>query len=351
MAVFTTLFFTVVLLFAIVWACAVFTNAIEWVGHRFKLSDGAVGSVLAAVGTALPETLVPIVALLGGAITEWTTGHQAPHAAEHAEHIGVGAILGAPFLLSTLALFLVGAAVFYFSANQKRGIVLHIDLHLFKRDLTYFFPAYGLVFLASFIPSQTIKYGIAAFLLLFYALYVYRTLKIEHVPDEEFHLEPLMIAPKSKEPATAIIMLQMVLGLIGIIVMAHLFVQQISSLATIFSLSPLLLSLIIAPIATELPEKFNSIVWIGKKKDNLALGNITGAMVFQSCIPPVVGLCFTPWVLDDQGTLSVILCFASAGVIFASILFRRILTPQILLVGGLFYVIFLGYSVMKAMQG
>ena len=32
-----------------------FTNGIEWAGHRLKLAEGAVGSLLAAVGTALPE--------------------------------------------------------------------------------------------------------------------------------------------------------------------------------------------------------------------------------------------------------------------------------------------------------
>ena len=43
-----------------------FTNGIEWIGEGFGLSEGAVGSVLAAVGTALPETLLPIVAILSG---------------------------------------------------------------------------------------------------------------------------------------------------------------------------------------------------------------------------------------------------------------------------------------------
>ncbi|HNC05350.1 MAG TPA: hypothetical protein PLS38_03490, partial [Solirubrobacterales bacterium] len=43
-----------------------FTNAIEWLGHKLNLGEGAVGSILAAVGTAMPETLIPIVAIIGG---------------------------------------------------------------------------------------------------------------------------------------------------------------------------------------------------------------------------------------------------------------------------------------------
>ncbi len=45
--------------------------------------------------------------------------------------------------------------------------------------------------------------------------------------------------------------------------------------------------LLVAPIATELPEKFNAVIWIRQGKDTLAMGNITGAMVFQASIPTV----------------------------------------------------------------
>ena len=41
-----------------------FTNGIEWFGRKLQLAEGAVGSVLAAVGTALPETMIPIIAIL-----------------------------------------------------------------------------------------------------------------------------------------------------------------------------------------------------------------------------------------------------------------------------------------------
>ena len=41
-----------------------FTNGIEWFGRKLGLAEGAVGSVLAAVGTALPETMIPIVAIV-----------------------------------------------------------------------------------------------------------------------------------------------------------------------------------------------------------------------------------------------------------------------------------------------
>ena len=79
--------------------------------------------------------------------------------------------------------------------------------------------------------------------------------------------------------------------------MVHFFVEEIQQISMAMKIPAMLLSLIITPIATELPEKFNSVMWIKGKKDNLALGNITGAMVFQSCIPTAIGLAFTPWIL------------------------------------------------------
>ena len=82
------------------------------------------------------------------------------------------------------------------------------------------------------------------------------------------------------------------LGLI--IVGAQVFVGAVEHLSTVIGLDPTILALIIAPIATELPEKFNSVLWVRNGKDTLAMGNITGAMVFQSCLPTVLGLLFTP---------------------------------------------------------
>jgi cation:H+ antiporter len=93
---------------AIVVAASLFTNAVEILGGRLNLGQGAVGSVLAAVGTALPETMIPVVAILAAVF--------AGRDPETAGEIGIGAILGAPFLLATLAMFVVGASALYFRA-------------------------------------------------------------------------------------------------------------------------------------------------------------------------------------------------------------------------------------------
>src|ERR1700675_2811379 len=94
-------------LFIILGGAELFTNGVEWIGEGFGLSEGAVGSVLAAVGTALPETLLPLVAILSR------------HGA--GDEIGIGAILGAPFMLTTLAMFALGVTVVGMSRRGKRS--------------------------------------------------------------------------------------------------------------------------------------------------------------------------------------------------------------------------------------
>src|SRR5206468_10696744 len=93
-----------VALVVILIAAELFTNGVEWFGHKLNLAEGAVGSVLAAVGTALPETMIPIVAILFPSVGS---------SVETAEGVGVGAILGAPFMLATLAMFVTGVAVLF----------------------------------------------------------------------------------------------------------------------------------------------------------------------------------------------------------------------------------------------
>lgn len=100
-------------LVAILAAAALFTNAIEMLGERLNLGAGAVGSVLAAVGTALPETMIPVVAILGALFL----GRDPASAGE----IGVGAILGAPFLLATLAMFIAGVAAYGYRRRRGSG--------------------------------------------------------------------------------------------------------------------------------------------------------------------------------------------------------------------------------------
>lgn len=313
-----------------------FTNSIEWFGKRMKLNEGAVGSVLAAVGTALPETMVPLIAIF------FNKG-------EHGADIGIGAILGAPFMLATLAFFVTGASVLAFALLGRRSIKINVDIKVIQRDLAYFFLVFLLAVLAAFLPKP-LAYLVALFLLLAYGWYVYQTFTADPpqediLEDVDLDLKPLYCCLSSPCPSLGLIVFQIIISLVLIVTGAHLFVGVIERTATILHVPSLILALVIAPIATELPEKLNSIIWVSQGKDTLALGNITGAMVFQSSIGTAIGILLTSWEISGLALFSVILTLISVALVYTLAVREKRISPFALLGGGVLYAVFLGYLV------
>jgi cation:H+ antiporter len=316
-----------------------FTNGIEWFGHKLELSEGAIGSVLAAVGTALPETMIPLIAIVfGGGVA--------------ASEVGVGAILGAPFMLATLAMFVTGAAVWLARRRRRHGTTLAVDPGVVIHDMAYFAVGYAIAIGAAFLPVELEwpRRLVAVLLIAIYARHVWGHMKAEAAEHEG--LAPLRFhkldrrAPQHPEPPRLfIVSVQVVVALACIIGGAWGFVHAVTDLSTSLGLNGTLLALVIAPIATELPEKLNSVLWVRRGKDTLAIGNITGAMVFQSAIPTSVGLALAPalWTVVGSGVAfaSAAITFGSSAAIFLPMLLRKRLEAKLLLVGGAFYVAYL----------
>lgn len=148
---------------AILLAAVLFTNAIKILGSRLQMGQGAVGSVLAAVGTALPETMIAIVAIVGAAIAGGGAGAE----------IGVGAILGAPFLLTTIAMFVVGASVLGFRRRRENGRELRIDRGTASRDIGFFLVFFAIAAVAGLVALPIfVKIIIGLVLVGAYVLYV-----------------------------------------------------------------------------------------------------------------------------------------------------------------------------------
>ena len=296
--------------FAVILAGALlFTNAIEWAGHRLGLGEGATGSVLAAVGTAMPETLIPIVAIIGGE--------------QGSEDVAVGAIIGAPFLLATIAMALVGISALAFSGRREQGARLEVDVPTLDRDLAFFLIFFAVGILAGLGLPDGAKVPLAIVFLGAYLVYVRWTLRGGGAVPEADEIAPLyMDRSKQDEPTRGAIILQLAVGLGAIVGGAHLFVEELVTLAADIGIEPLVLSLVLAPLATELPEKANSFFWVRDGKDSLALGNITGAMVFQSTIPIAFGLAFTEWDLDKFAVVSGVLGLVGGVIAFWALRLR-----------------------------
>jgi cation:H+ antiporter len=290
--------------FAVILAGALlFTNAIEWVGHKLGVGEGAVGSLLAAVGTALPETLIAIVALVG---------------ATKSEDVAVGAIVGAPFLLATLAMGLVGGTAYLYRKRRKQDITLEAHVPTLDRDLAFFMVFFGLALALGFGAPEGLRFAAGIVFFGAYVAYVAFTLRGGGETQAEETLNALIMArgPKAAtDPPMSTAVLQVLVGLGAMVGGAHLFVEELLHFAEELGVEAIVLSLILAPLATELPEKVNSFFWVREGKDSLALGNITGAMVFQSTIPVGIGLMFTEWELSGNAAIS--MAFGLAGGLIA----------------------------------
>jgi cation:H+ antiporter len=315
----------------------IFTNGVEALGNRLALSQAVVGSIFAAVGTAMPETILPFIAILvyGGA---------------SGEHIGVGAILGAPFMLSTLAFFLVGVTVMVGFWLKKRKFLFHAEVKSMRRDLRFFIVMYSIAILASMF-SDAGRIIIAIALVAGYFVYVVMTLRGEsggilHVEELYFSKWARNMKARSRKEEKhghekVIFIYFQILFALGIMVMgAQLFVGELEKLSLAWGINPMIFALLLAPVATELPEKFNSVSWTFKGKDTLAAGNITGAMVFQSTFPVSLGLIFTGWDITGLALFSAILAILSAVIMLADITIRKKISPITLTAAGFLYIVY-----------
>jgi cation:H+ antiporter len=323
--------------FAVILAGALlFTNAVEWAGYRLGLGEGATGSLLAAVGTAMPETLIPIIAVLEGS--------------EGSSDVALGAIIGAPFLLATIAMALVGISASLFSSSDRRpqGTRLEADVAVLDRDLVFF-----LIFFAAAIAfgiglPLAARLVIAVVFVVAYVVYVRRTLAHGGAVEEAEAIGPLIMDRSRRgEPAGRTIVLQMLIGLGAIVGGAHLFVEELIAVAEDVGIEPLVLSLVLAPLATELPEKANSFLWVREGKDSLALGNITGAMVFQSHIPVAFGLAFTDWDLGTSATLSGLLGLAGGVTAYWALRLRDRFEPLAIAIWICLFLAYVAYVVVE----
>ena len=309
---------------AIYLSCELFVNGVEWVGRKLAVGQKATGSILAAFGTALPESVVTLVAVaFGGSLA--------------VKQLGVGAALGGPLALATIAYATVGIVLLLGRRELPRTPEICSDFKVLARDQGWF--------LAIFICK--IALGLIAFawkpwlgilFLAAYGLYI-RQEMAGGGDEEEGEMEPLTFARHAEVPGTGIAILQTTLALAVIFFASHLFVSQLEALGPALGLEPQLLALLLSPIATELPETMNAIIWVRQGKYRLALANISGAMMIQATIPTAFGLFWTPWILGASLLLAGGITALAIVVMFVA--FRAGMVSRWLLAAmGFLYVVF-----------
>ena len=330
-----------------------FTDGVEWLGRILNLTEGATGSVLAAFGTATPETLIPVIAIL------FTNSSDA-------DEIGVGAILGAPFMLGTLVMLLIGVTALAFRRRRGRS-TLHVDAAHATRDLSFFLVLYTIALALALLPTPLhfLKSFIGWIFLPAYGLYLFLVLRTprrsaadaEEQKEEAEAFEELTFAGYLKRlgaamvpthPPSWLVVAQCLISFGAIVLGARFFADFVEDFSHAMGFNTLLVALVLAPLATELPEAANSLIWTKDGKDVIALGNVAGAMVFQSTIPVTLGVLLTPWQLGQFGTVAAVFAILSGGLIWVQLRMRgreNSLPLSSLMLGGSLYVVFIGYIV------
>jgi cation:H+ antiporter len=320
-------------------SCEWFVNAVEWLGQRLNVGALAVGTILAAFGTALPESVVTFVAVAFGG--------------DHAsKDIGIGAAMGGPLVLATVAYGVTGAMLLarrrsHTPVAAGGGAPARLagtddlgDQRKLARDQTWF--------LVIFIVKVTL--GLVAFAvkpwlgLVFFAAYgVYFWKEIRgggsDGDGEREELAPLLLQRRRARPATWAVVVQTLATLVIIFVASQAFVHQLDAIGPMLGLPAAVTALLLSPIATELPEIMNAIIWVRQGKTPLALANISGAMMIQATVPSGLGLLFTPWRFDAALLVSGLVTMAAIGYLLMLLRQRR-LSAKRLTFAAVFYLAF-----------
>lgn len=327
------MFITVVLLLAaavaIYLACEWFVNAVEWLGARLNVGTVAVGTVLAAIGTALPESVVTFVAVVFGDSPE-------------RKDIGVGAAMGGPLALSTIAYATIGIVLAVTTKSLGTRLPNRTDLISDQRWFLVIFLAKLGLGLVAFSWKPWLGFGFLAA----YAVYAVRELRSANADGghSDDDLEPLKLQPRAGTPQTWAIAVQTLGTLAVIFVASEVFVGQLELIGPALGLAPAVVALLLAPVATELPEVLNAVIWVRQGKTELAIGNVSGSMMIQATIPSALGIGFTPWLFDTTLVIAGAVTLLSILVMMTLGRLRRLTSGTLLIAGGI-YLAFLATAV------
>ena len=307
---------------AIYLACEWFVNAVEWLGRRLNVGSVAVGSILAAFGTALPESVVTLVAVVFGRTPEQ-------------RDLGVGAAMGGPLVLATVAYAVVGLTLL--ATRRSPAQSEYGDLRKLRTDQTWFMGIF-----AAKVALGLVAFAVKPWLgLAFFAAYgLYFRREIRSGGEEDFEeLEPLRLQPQRKQDPSTVAVVGQTVGTLGVIFGAsQLFVHQLDAVAPMLGLPTAVTALLLSPVATELPETLNALIWVRAGKTRLALANVSGAMMIQATVPSGLGLLFTPWRFSGPLLLSGLVTMAAIGYLLWA-LRERVGRVRLTLAGG-FYLLF-----------
>ena len=222
-------------------------EGLVWGGSRMashlRVAPIVIGLSVVAFGTSMPEFSVSLYSVLNDV-----------------PDIAVGNIIGSN--IANVALILAASAVIFpVAANYSR---LRNDL-LIVIGVTVLFMVLSFDGQLNRIDGAILTAGIL--------LYIYRLIKTPLLSPESIKILP------GKRPVHFIMAL--VLGLVILLIGAHIFTDAAVTIARLFGVSELVIGATIVAIGTSIPELATSMIAAFRKHSGIILGNILGSNVFN----------------------------------------------------------------------
>lgn len=309
--------------FLVIVSSYIFVNGLEYAQHRMKWTETFTGSIISPVFTSFPELIVILVAIFA---VGKSSGDQ----------IGIGTIFGEPFMASSLAYSAVLAAVVIaYVRKRRKDMSMHLDRDLF---LPFLFTAiiFPVLVIPVFFFNRAVQDITGTALILLYILYFIISAR-KRMSLEENEGGNLLLAGIVKPWIGSVI--QISLSALGLYAGSVILVSSIENIATLYSISPLSLAILIVPVATILPETMSAFIWAYKGKDTTAIASLVGEKVIFTTLFPGIVLLIIPWEVGTASYFSVLATVAVSAV-YLPMVIRRKIPGYALSAGVIFFILF-----------
>jgi len=235
-----------------------FVDGAASIARNFKISTTVVGLTIVAFGTSAPELAISFNSHISGN-TDMMLGNV------------VGSNIANILFIFGLAIIIKPFNVSKDVSRKEMPILMLITLGL------------AIVLSDSLLDltkENTITRNDGLMLILLFSVFVYYLITI--IKNKENEIES---APKYK---VLMSMFMTLIGLAGIILGSTLVVDNVSEFATIIGISQKIIAVTVVSIGTSLPELVTTVAAARKGENGMAIGNIVGSNIFNTCI--VLGL-------------------------------------------------------------
>lgn len=292
------------------------------IARKYGISEFIIGMTIVGIGTSTPELVSSGIAAVSG------HGDMALGNVTGSNICNILLILGVTTLISPIG---------FTRSNVRKDLLFAIGISLFLLILLY--NGFGL-----FGGTPGISRVDALYLLLVFAIFMVNSFKSsKNGAETEPDSGDTVPMPMGKSIALV------ALGLGGLILGGHFFVEHTVNIAKYFNVSEAFISITLMAVGTSLPELATCVVAALKGKNQLALGNIIGSNIFNIALIIGASAFISPFQIDSISTVDMAMVLVSVVMLWiAAFTFKRNQLDRV--EGVIFLSVYVGYIVYLALN-